>query len=492
MGYSAQRRQFSLGRGWTLLLLVVGLLVAASFWIGPLRPLPAELELLAITGDMAVPDVHVAGAVTENGLVRFAVPVAVRNAGARAARPRRLMLSVPARYRLALTRGRLVGQVTPGVPLRRYEIDLAAPVLEPGAVTVRLPTLDTLWLEPDLPRYYCTLTDGRVPEFEPAPPYDPATLADVRIFYSFVSDVADERSTGVLTVHVDSSLLQVQPAPRPPLFPVVFHEGVGGLPDLGALHVTGTRTAWCGDPEQPVELLTMIWGNAAGSRALVVHVDGRPRKHLYDVNGDGIVELETWDADGDEHFEARREARFAIPEFLLPLPPRNPELLRPDSIPPDGAWLAVFNDRSQGPWRFARYILQTRADSIAGERTRADSLARLAADTLPAAPAVVAMPGLATAGDSAAIAGVTLPTQEWLRLFNNTAAGPFRFSQRAAAAAPPRAAPPATAVAANPDTTPARTDTAVAEPEPPRRRREPLGIPVELLRRDTTRTQSSD
>src|SRR5690606_11576464 len=95
-------------------------------WIGPLRSMPARLELLAIDGDIAVTQVEAQVRRTADGSVAFAVPLAVRNIGARTARPDRVVLSVPASLRLATPRGRLHDVVTPGVPLRSYTVALPA------------------------------------------------------------------------------------------------------------------------------------------------------------------------------------------------------------------------------------------------------------------------------------------------------------------------------------------------------------------------------
>src|SRR5688572_26603307 len=148
MGHVIQRFGFSIGRGWTILLLLAAGLTAASFWVGPLRPLPAELELLAVAGDTATHFVTVPGQRATDGSVRFPVQVAMRNIGARPGRPTHVTLSVPAQYRLITNRGYLPSEVTAGVPLRRYVIPVSGGMLEPGNTTHRIPGLDTLWLEP--------------------------------------------------------------------------------------------------------------------------------------------------------------------------------------------------------------------------------------------------------------------------------------------------------------------------------------------------------
>jgi hypothetical protein len=183
----------------------------------------------------------------------------------------------------------------------------------------------------------------------------------------------------------------------------------------------------------------------------VIFVDGEPRKRLYDVNGDGIVDLETWDVSGDGLFEARREARFAVPEFLLPLPPRDPSMIEPDPERPDSAWLDLFHRYAAGPARFAESTL------VPHPVAAVDTLASDSLDASPATPPT----------DVAADLGPVPPeTPEFLALFADTLRGPFRFSRRAQAAADTVATDTASA-----DTTP--------RPRPAPRRRPPLGTPVD-------------
>src|SRR5690606_30196206 len=113
----------------------------------------------------------------------------------------------------------------------------------------------------------------------------------------------------------------------------------------------------------------------SGGRVLVVYVDNVGRKRLYDLNRDGIIELETWDADADGLFEARREARFAIPDFLMPLPPRDPAMAQPDPVAPDSAWLALFHDPGQGLDRFATSPLVAHPQVAVADTAVADTAA---------------------------------------------------------------------------------------------------------------------
>ncbi|HSJ06026.1 MAG TPA: hypothetical protein VK936_04940 [Longimicrobiales bacterium] len=465
MGHIVQRFGFQLGRGWIFLVVMTAIVLGGMYWIGPLRPLPAELELVVLAGDEPVDELAVPGELdAETGAVRFAVPLAVRNTGARPGTPRRITLSVPGRYRLITARGVLDSEVTPGVPLRRYVLSVSAPAIAPDGPPVRVRGLETVWIEPDLPSYYC-MPVGDIPEFMPAPHIDAGTLADVRIFYSLTSREAERRRTGVLTLRLDPSRLQATPAAMPPVFPTSFEEPEVEAPDLGPLLYGGERRSYCGDPEQPMELFTVVWQTAAGGRFYVIYIDDAPRKHLYDLNGDGTIDLETWDATGDGRFEARREARYAVPEFLVPSPRRRADSLEPDTVPPDSAWLAVFNDPAAGPFRFTRRPAETGA----------------APGAVPGAPSP----------RTAAVEPLPPPDSAWLDLFLDTERGPFRFTRRAE----PQQAEPGEPgdVPTQPlpgDTSPQTTPQPEAEPaegppaEPPAasppspRRTVPLGTPV--------------
>jgi hypothetical protein len=463
MGHFVQRLGISIGRGGVVLILLALVLAGGAYWIGPAWTPPPQLRLVVLTGDSAAEQVSVRGTYDEaTQQLRFELPLAVQNLGPRADQPRRVEFSVPGRFAVSTRRGRLTGEVTPGVPLRRYTIELAAPAVQPGAPPRPLQGLDTIWLEPDLPRYYCAEYGDGIPEFVPAPQYDGATMAEVRIFYSLSMRQTQERSTGLLTVMLDPQQLDVTPAAMPPTYPTVFQEPEVEAPELGPLLYRGSRTAWCGDPEQPMELFAVSWATAGGSRFYVIHVRGQPRKHLYDINGDGVIDLETWDIDGDGRFEARRQARFPVPEFLIPLPVQRADLLLPDTVPPDSAWLALFHNVGAGPLRFA---LDART---AARPSRDPAVASEVAATMEPLPP---------------------PDSAWLRLFLDTGAGPFRFTRRAPVQ-PPRGLTPDVArdtvpgePPLEPDTV-APPDTATPAPRPAPRQR-PLGTPVPTPRRDT-------
>jgi hypothetical protein len=443
-------------------------MIGTAFWIGPLQPLPAELQLLAMVGDSAGgAAVGVAERDSATGRLRFAVPLGVRNVGARAARPERLVLSVPAYYRLATRAGTLSGDVAPGVPLRRYAFQLEPEPIPADSVLRTLPGIDTIWVEPDLPSYYCVTSSGPVPDFVPAPARNPKMIADLRIFYSVRTRSADERHAGLLAVHVDPQALDVKPAPMPPAFPTTFRSPEVEEPELAGLRQVGSRTAYCGDPEQPLELRTVLWETASRGRVFVVHSLGAPRKRLYDLNRDSIVELETWDMDGDGAFDARREARFRVPDFLVPAPSRIPYALAPDTVPPDSIWLVMFHDTRRGPHRFTQPLprpvaMVTDSSVVESDSTRA-ATEELSPEYAGAADAVGRMRAI-TPADTAS----GRPPRAWLALFDDTASGPFRFTSTAAAAA---AVSRATA------------DSADEARRRVRRPNQPLGTPIDYPRR---------
>jgi hypothetical protein len=467
MGHIVQRFTFRLTRGWAVVLLVVGAVLATAFWIGPLHPLPAELQVLAYARDsiggaaVAAPSLD-----SETDRLRFAIPLAVRNVGARSARPERLMLSVPAYYRVATRSGTLLGDVTPGVPLRRYVIDLEDAPVPPDGVVRALPGVDTIWVEPDLPSYYCVARTGPVPDFVPAPARNPNIISGLRIFYSVRTQSADERHAGLLAVHVDPHALDVASAPQPPSFPTTFRTPEVDEPELPGLRKVGSRTVHCGDPEQPLELRSVLMETSSRGRVFELHVLGEPRKRLYDLNRDSVVELETWDADGDGRFDARRDARFRVPEFLVPPPSRIPYALLPDTLPPDSVWLATFHDTGRGLHRFSqRRPVAAVADPVEETDSIGAATEELSPEFAGAADPIVGMPAITLAD----IASGRRP-RVWLALFNDTAAGPFRFSSSAAAAA-------AVSRAAADSAKEAAARRRARRPAP-----EPLGTPIDYPR----------
>jgi hypothetical protein len=275
-----------------------------------------------------------------------------------------------------------------------------------------LPGLDTLWIEPLTPSLYCTALSDSVPEFVPAPPVNPEAMSQVKIFYSFTGDRIRTRQTGLLTVQVDPSLIRRNPATALPTFETVITKPVAPRPEVGALHYVGARLSPCGDPSQPIELHTALWETETGGRFFVLYHGGVPRKYLYDLNRDSIIELEMWDADADGKFEARRAARITIPGFLMPLPkPRADSVaaagaLAADTMPLDSTWLRTFHDTTGGPLRFGAPRRPARP-----------------APAAPGQPPAQPRPGPITAATPARVDSAAL------RIFHVEEAGPLRFQR---------------------------------------------------------------
>lgn len=457
MRYIFRRLGFAISPAWLVAILLIGLVVGAAFWVGPLRPLPPELQLLVMQPDGAFTDSLDVPVQHRNGDTRFPLVLGARNVGYNAARPDVLELSVPLGFQLVDRDGRPYPRRTmPGNPLAHYALGLSAPTLAPGSVPELL--LDTIWLQTDIASYTCTVLSDGVPEFMPAPSIDVALMSRIDVFYSFRSPDTDTRQAGLLKLHVDSSTLR-QPAPLMGEAGVpVLSELEAQRPEMSGLYQSATTETQCGDPQQPVPLQSVVYTNDAGGRFLVVYHDGAPRKYLFDMNGDSIVEREMWDPDADGSFEASRTTRYSIPAFLFPSSADH-VLLAADTVPPDSAFLALYADTLSGPFRFAAALRPPSpgSDTVAG----------------PAVAVARPQPS-ATLPTGAPIPADTTPADAaWLQLYGDTAAGPFRFADRERQ----RADSVARAVATG-DT--ATADTAVAEPAPPRRTGPRiLGTPVE-------------
>ena len=429
-----------LSRGAAVVILVIAVAVAAAFWIGPFRPLPANLHLYVSNATSSSPSTIFVGSKAQPGATRARYPLvlAASNNGARAATPTTLNVSIPSNYRLIRGLHKLPAQTSAGNPLAHYSIDVSGIEL-PADSTVYAIMPDTLWLEPILGDYDCQLVSDSVPEFIPPLQRSATALSRVPVFYSF--DGTPERQTGMFTAELDSSVLHHAPTPNPPKFPDYEREPEAPRPELGSLREAGTRTAFCGDQQDPLELYTVNWETPAGGRFLIVYVNGAPRKQLFDLDRDSIIELEMWDPNGDGKFEAWHQAHYAIPTIVLPERVAM-ETASNDSLMNDPRWLTTFDDTTSGPFRFL-------SDSARARRVPP------AADT-----AVVRVDTSATGTPRIVI------DTAWVRTFYNTSAGPYRFLKNPPAR---RAGPP-------------KPDSTVRRP-PPRRRLptdRPLGVPVQL------------
>ena len=213
----------------------------------------------------------------------------------------------------------------------------------------------------------------------------------MQIFYSFEGGDLESRQTGLLTVQLDPRQLERESPDPPPVFPASYREPSVPRPALGPLSYGGSRRAFCGEPEFPIELLSTLWLTPNGGRFIVLDHGGVPRKYLFDLNRDSIIELEMWDPDGDGDFEAWRQSRLPIPAFLLPppIPPqpttvislrdvgRRPRRLRP--VPrldrPSRTSRAAPPDTTRRTDRFRPMLLagvdDSRRNRVADRRTRA-------------------------------------------------------------------------------------------------------------------------
>ena len=395
MRHVVRRLGFRVSRGWALLIVATGALTAGAFWIGPFRPLPPDLRLLALGGDgqfgaaIGVPETKADTTPPQPDVpARFPIVLATHNQGARGAQPVRLALNVPGRFRISNSEGMAYpGRITQGNPLVRYVFDLKTGRIEPGQMPRVLSNLDTLWLEPVIPSYYCIMQPDSVPDFVVAPRHDPNEFAQLQIYYSFDARLRD-RQTGLLTVQLPPRLLDRPAPPEPPVMASTIYSPAAPAPPTGRLRKIGLRSSYCGEGSA-LQIHSMLWQNAAGGRLFVVGHGPQPRKRLYDLDRDSIIELETWDSDGDGVFEGSRPARMVIPEFLLPPRPvaikRDTiagDSLRADStgLPPDSGGVAaapadafkfpaaVFHNTEGGPFRFWR--AQQRARGLTTDTVR--------------------------------------------------------------------------------------------------------------------------
>jgi hypothetical protein len=354
-----RRFGFRISRGLALVLVLVGAGVVAAFWIGPLKPVPADLTLLALGRDGRFgAAVELRSALRDSAAApsprddRYPLLFAIHNGGARAAAPTVLSLSIPARFRLVDGQGEpYPADRVPNNPLLRYRLQLPPPhsAFEPDSLAHRLARIDTLWLEPVVHDYQCLLSANGVPEFVPTPTYDPARLAEFVVYWALIGDSPGVRQSGLLQLRVDSTRLRRTPAPALPNTRPAVAEPSMPMPALGVLTSLGTRDTECGEPTRPVDMQTFAWRTADGGLFLVLYQGGAPRKYLFDLNADSIAELEMWDPDGDGDFEASRPTRLPLPDYLLPVTRVSAPL---DTLATDSAWIANFHDVADGPFRF--------------------------------------------------------------------------------------------------------------------------------------------
>ncbi|MFW5947564.1 MAG: hypothetical protein ACOCUW_03640 [Gemmatimonadota bacterium] len=309
-----------LARG-SLLAVLALLIVALAIWPASEPVREPTLELVALgpdgrfTDSLAVPATWGDTATRAGGVIRVPLVLAVRNTGRAPGRPEHLDLGVPTDYRLDSPDG-IEGVVEAGSPLIAYTLETGLAAVEPGRLPALLPDHDTLWLEVLVPTYHCVVLADSVPELIPAHRPVPATLADVRIFYSLEGGDLPRRRTGTLVVALDTTLLDLPGTPQPPSFPVAVDSGLAN-PETGPLRLLGSRRIECGDAPG-AGLRSTVWATAGDGRVFELEVAGALRKRLYDLDGDGVIERESWDPDGGGTLEATRRTRLRPPGFLLP------------------------------------------------------------------------------------------------------------------------------------------------------------------------------
>ncbi|MFP4623872.1 MAG: hypothetical protein ACLFRX_06810 [Gemmatimonadota bacterium] len=360
------------GRWLVAVLVVAVVVVAATFirWSGPAPPLDLlalgpegrfadTVEIPAAWGDTAT--------ATPDAVARVPLMLGVRNRGREPVRPERLSLSLPLRYRLTGEAGKeLDSRLDPGSPLITYTLRSGLGRVEPERLPVMLSGHDTLWLEIVIPSYYCISLADSIPEFVPAPPPPVHTLRELRIFYSFAGGDLGERRTGTLAVRLDTALLDVEALPRPPSFEME-NDAEAARPELRALTRVGSRKTSCGEPGSAMELLSTVWETPDGGRFITLDYGGKVRKRLYDLDGDGVIERESWAPGGSDRFTATRRAALPIPEFLLPIAPGGTyDMTAIDTLPADSITrLDPFRRAMRGPGEVPGGVLGPGTDSAA-------------------------------------------------------------------------------------------------------------------------------
>lgn len=312
------RRQ---GRRLTALRLAIGLatLLVVAVAVMPSSTRSGALQLVALDpGGQFRDTIHVRSQdldTTSDVLARVPLVLAVRNVGGAAVKPDTLELNLPARDRLVTSEGRvLAGSTLAGSPLTRYVLDPVFPSIEPGRLPTLLPGSDTLWVELVVPSYYCVLLADSVPQFIPAPEPDPATLAQIRIFYAFYGKHMPARQTGMLELRIDPHSLRRDTTAR---LAVVDRRLEADLPDPASLRRVGSRTSRCGEPDAPVTIRSTLWETPSGGRVFTLDYAHVTRKRLYDLNRDSVIEWETSNT-GAGRFQRVRAVHFPIPDFLMP------------------------------------------------------------------------------------------------------------------------------------------------------------------------------
>lgn len=354
--------------GWLILVwLVLGVLVVAgaAVWsVGPIRPFGENVSLLALGADGAFgSDVRLDPVDASAQELRFPLILGFQNDGARAVRPAVVHISIPARYRLIYESGiALESEPGDGGPLVRYTFAMPGEEIEPDVLPVVMAGAEDLHLAFARPSITCRL-DAGVPVFAPAPPYPAEQLAEIEVFWSIETEDAGRRQAGTMRLWFDPA--HVRPVrPTDAVFGAVTVERPDvQMPRVPLTALEGVRESTCGEPGRAEEMRSTAWTTSNG-RFLILSFRESPRKYLFDLDGNGIIELEAWDIDGDGHFEARRNTSFPIPPELLPPPPLVPDSLRSDSTQ------AATPDSVLATDTLAADTAQATVDTIARDTTR--------------------------------------------------------------------------------------------------------------------------
>ncbi len=364
---------------WTVILaLTAG---AAAVWaIGPLRPIGGAIELLAFGPDNRFGQEVRLFADSSAPDIRFPLLLGISNGGTRATVVDTVHVSIPGRFVLLDGTGRPIpGRRDDAGPLVRYTFVGDAEPVEPGTLPAVLPGADRLYLAPAFAGLACRVGPNDRPLLEPAPPYAPEELARVDAFYSIETGSA-RRRTGTLRLLFDPDVIA-----RLATVDSLNAGPVSTTTDTSALAMNvevGRTDVLCGEPGAGEIITSTVWSTRAGGRVLSLAIRDTARLRLFDVDGDGQIERETWDADLDGRFESWRSVRYAIPAFLLPPPPVDlpDEAETIDGAAADTTQIAVPPADTAPPApvrprpRPDSARVTPRPDSAAGDTARADTV----------------------------------------------------------------------------------------------------------------------
>ena len=340
---------------------MIGALAAlGAYWIGPGVVPRAHLRLLALDAESRFAEEADLPAAERSPGEDVLQPLilAVGNTGERESGVQSITLATPGWIRLHGADGPIeAAEDRVDEPLRKYVFALDSESIEPGALPRVPASLGRMWVSIDAPAVTCRLRWDGVPEFVPAPPWNAVALRHVAVFYSIEGE--RDRHTGVLRLGLDAAGVPREPVPYSAGDPVVRRPGVT-IPPTDSLVLHGERTVTCGAPGRRVELHIAMWRTGEGWLRIVTH-DGLARRLLFDENGDGRIERESWDGDADGLFEASRTTSYTPPAYLMPV-----VTARVDTVPIDAA-----------------RVDSVRVDSAGVDTVSVDTTGRVRSDTVP-------------------------------------------------------------------------------------------------------------